>query len=91
MSANDTETREFHARLRALGFTLEGLGGNCEAFVRHLDEGRYVQLYTEPLRAPTATDAPIYVGTVGPEGESPSDLRTFASLREAVEVIEREV
>lgn len=36
-----------------------------------------------------AADAPMYVGTLGPNYESPPDLRSFASLREAVKALER--
>lgn len=85
----DAQTRELYARLRTLGFTLEGLGGNCEALVRQLEAGRYEQLYTEPLWAPTAEDSPIWVGTLGPDAEEASDLRMYASLADAVEALER--
>lgn len=90
MDTFDAETNELHARLAALGFRLECLGGNCCGFLKYLDAVHYVQLYTEPLWAPTADDEPIYVGTLGPDDEAPPDLRTFASLREAVEALERE-
>lgn len=83
-------TRALHARLHALGFKREGLGGNCEGFTCPIDAIAWRQVYTPDLALPDARDREVHVATCRPDEDEPSDLQVYPSLHAAIEALENE-
>jgi hypothetical protein len=65
----------FHHRLLALGFQIEGTGGNCDAYVRYLDRDlcEMITLHGDPS-VPTSEDDLIDMGAHGEDLDAALDV-----------------